>query len=114
MFIDLPTTHCRNLGDVTATPKRQKYTAMTSKSAAAMALSKDDREALVLPAVVGTMSLDVAMKLMLPPIKDASKHDRATCAAARVGKMWNRVDKAKDTRHPTRDARLANVNGRAI
>lgn len=28
--------------------------------------------------------------------------------------MWYRVDKAKDTRHPTRDARLANAKGRAI
>lgn len=75
-----PTTHCRNLGDVTATPKRPKYTAMTSKSAAAMALSKDEREAALLPLFV-TISRDVAMKLMLPPIKEARRHDRTTCAA---------------------------------
>ena len=76
-----PTTHCRNLGDVTATPKRPKYTAMTSKSAAAMALNKDEREAALLPLFL-IIRRDVAMKLMLPPIKDARRHDRATCACA--------------------------------
>lgn len=118
-------THVRKRVELTAAPKTPKYTAMTSKSAAAMALNKEPETLLALWAEEAVVLLgvpmirDVAMKLTLPPIKDANRQDKAARAWSGRGSSvddedQNNRDNAMDTRHPKKDAKLAIRKGRPI